>query len=260
MIFTPPFHFELQYSKIFCVQNAKQTGKMIKKNALRSKSKLVLFDLDNTLLNGDSDHEWGEFLIRKGLVDERKHRMQNDMFYEQYQNSILDINDYVRFTLKPVLSLNHTQLSFMHSEFMSSSIRPLILSQARALVNDHLKANDFCIIITATNEYIAAPIAKEFKVNHFFGTSLEKFSRKKEFFYTGEISGTPCYQHGKVEKIKQWLKSRADLTLADSVFYSDSINDMPLLEQVSTPVVIDGDQKLVKIAVERGWEQRSLRN
>ena len=260
MIFTPPFHFELQYSKIFCVQNAKQTGKMIKKNALRSKSKLVLFDLDNTLLNGDSDHEWGEFLIRKGLVDEKKHRMQNDMFYEQYQNSILDINDYVRFTLKPVLSLNHTQLSFMHSEFMSSSIRPLILSQARALVNDHLKANDFCIIITATNEYIAAPIAKEFKVNHFFGTSLEKFSRKKEFFYTGEISGTPCYQHGKVEKIKQWLKSRADLTLADSVFYSDSINDMPLLEQVSTPVVIDGDQKLVKIAVERGWEQRSLRN
>jgi HAD superfamily hydrolase (TIGR01490 family) len=260
MIFTPPFHFELQYSKIFCVQNAKQTGKMIKKNALRSKSKLVLFDLDNTLLNGDSDHEWGEFLIRKGLVDERKHRMQNDMFYEQYQNSILDIYDYVRFTLKPVLSLNHTQLSFMHSEFMSSSIRPLILSQARALVNDHLKANDFCIIITATNEYIAAPIAKEFKVNHFFGTSLEKFSRKKEFFYTGEISGTPCYQHGKVEKIKQWLKSRADLTLADSVFYSDSINDIPLLEQVSTPVVIDGDQKLVKIAVERGWEQRSLRN
>ncbi|MDA9611753.1 HAD-IB family hydrolase [OM182 bacterium] len=233
---------------------------MIKKNALRSKSKLVLFDLDNTLLNGDSDHEWGEFLIRKGLVDERKHRMQNDMFYEQYQNSILDIYDYVRFTLKPVLSLNHTQLSFMHSEFMSSSIRPLILSQARALVNDHLKANDFCIIITATNEYIAAPIAKEFKVNHFFGTSLEKFSRKKEFFYTGEISGTPCYQHGKVEKIKQWLKSRADLTLADSVFYSDSINDIPLLEQVSTPVVIDGDQKLVKIAVERGWEQRSLRN
>ena len=233
---------------------------MIKKNALRSKSKLVLFDLDNTLLNGDSDHEWGEFLIRKGLVDERKHRMQNDMFYEQYQNSILDINDYVRFTLKPVLSLNHTQLSFMHSEFMSSSIRPLILSQARALVNDHLKANDFCIIITATNEYIAAPIAKEFKVNHFFGTSLEKFSRKKEFFYTGEISGTPCYQHGKVEKIKQWLKSRADLTLADSVFYSDSINDIPLLEQVSTPVVIDGDQKLAKIAVERGWEQRSLRN
>ena len=182
------------------------------------------------------------------------------MFYEQYQNSILDIYDYVRFTLKPVLSLNHTQLSFMHSEFMSSSIRPLILSQARALVNDHLKANDFCIIITATNEYIAAPIAKEFKVNHFFGTSLEKFSRKKEFFYTGEISGTPCYQHGKVEKIKQWLKSRADLTLADSVFYSDSINDIPLLEQVSTPVVIDGDQKLVKIAVERGWEQRSLRN
>jgi HAD superfamily hydrolase (TIGR01490 family) len=260
MIFTPPFHFELQYSKIVCVQNAKQTGKMIKKNALRSKSKLVLFDLDNTLLNGDSDHEWGEFLIRKGLVDERKHRMQNDMFYEQYQNSILDIYDYVRFTLKPVLSLNHTQLSFMHSEFMSSSIRPLILSQARALVNDHLKANDFCIIITATNEYIAAPIAKEFKVNHFFGTSLEKFSRKKEFFYTGEISGTPCYQHGKVEKIKQWLKSRADLTLADSVFYSDSINDIPLLEQVSTPVVIDGDQKLVKIAVERGWEQRSLRN
>ena len=233
---------------------------MIKKNASRSKSRLVLFDLDNTLLNGDSDHEWGEFLIRKGLVDEKKHRMQNDIFYEQYQNSILDINEYVLFTLKPVLNLNHSQLSFLHAEFMSSSIRPLILSQARSLVNDHLKANDFCIIITATNEYIAAPIAEEFKVNHFFGTSLVTYSREKEFFYTGEISGTPCYQHGKVEKIKQWLKFRDDLNLSDSIFYSDSINDLPLLEQVSTPIVINGDQKLIKIADERGWEQKSLRN
>jgi HAD superfamily hydrolase (TIGR01490 family) len=233
---------------------------MIKQNASRSKSRLVLFDLDNTLLNGDSDHEWGEFLIRKGLVDEKKHRMQNDIFYEQYQNSILDINEYVLFTLKPVLNLNHSQLSFMHTEFMSSSIKPLILSQARSLVNDHLKANDFCIIITATNEYIAAPIAEEFKVNHFFGTSLVTYSREKEFFYTGEISGTPCYQHGKVEKIKQWLKFRDDLNLSDSIFYSDSINDLPLLEQVSTPIVIDGDQKLIKIADERGWEQKSLRN
>lgn len=233
---------------------------MIKRNASGSKSKLVLFDLDNTLLNGDSDHAWGEFLVRKGLVDEEKHRMQNDVFYEQYQNSILDIKEYVRFTLKPVLSLDHTQLSSMHNEFMSSSIKPLILSQARSLVNDHLKANDFCIIITATNEYIAAPIAEEFKVNHFFGTSLETFSRKKKFFYTGEILGTPCYQHGKVEKIKQWLKSRADFNLSDSIFYSDSINDLPLLEQVNTPIVVDGDQKLIKIAVERGWEQRSLRN
>ncbi|MDA7683870.1 HAD-IB family hydrolase [bacterium] len=233
---------------------------MIKKNASRSKSRLVLFDLDNTLLNGDSDHEWGEFLIRKGLVDEKKHRMQNDIFYEQYQNSILDINEYVLFTLKPVLNLNHSQLNFMHTEFMSSSIKPLILSQARSLVNDHLKANDFCIIITATNEYIAAPIAEEFKVNHFFGTSLVTYPREKEFFYTGEISGTPCYQHGKVEKIKQWLKFRDDLNLSDSIFYSDSINDLPLLEQVSTPIVIDGDQKLIKIADERGWEQKSLRN
>lgn len=233
---------------------------MIKRNASRSKSKLVLFDLDNTLLNGDSDHEWGEFLIRKGLVDEEKHRMQNDVFYEQYRNSILDIKEYVRFTLKPVLNLDHTQLSSMHNEFMSSSIKPLILSQARSLVNHHLKADDFCIIITATNEYIAAPIAEEFKVNHFLGTSLETFSRKKEFFYTGEILGTPCYQHGKVEKIKQWLKSRTNFTLSDSIFYSDSINDLPLLEQVSTPIVVDGDQKLIKIAVERGWEQRSLRN
>ena len=232
---------------------------MVKKNLSKPKNKLVLFDLDNTLLNGDSDHEWGEFLIRKGLVNKEEHRRQNNMFYEQYQNSTLNIAEYVRFTLKPVLNFNHTQLSLLHTEFMSSAIKPLILSQARLLINDHQKADDFCIIITATNEYIAAPIAKEFKVNHFIGTSLKTCSRKEESFYTGEISGTPCYQHGKVKKINQWLESRDDLSLSDSIFYSDSINDLPLLEKVKVPIAIDGDEKLEKVAIERGWEQRSLR-
>lgn len=218
--------------------------------------RLALFDLDNTLLAGDSDHAWGEFLIGKQLVDEQTHRTENDRYYQQYREGKLDIHGYVRFTLQPILSLSKVQRLALHAEFMRKAITPLYLSKADAIVAQHRENGDLTIIITATNEFITQPIAERFQVEHLIATELEM---EKDRF-TGRIEGTPCYQLGKVEKLQHWLqKQSARMSLDDAIFYSDSINDLPLLERVATPVVVDPDAQLTEEARKRNWEIISFR-
>ncbi len=182
--------------------------------------RLALFDLDNTLLAGDSDHAWGEFLISKQLVEETTHRAENDRYYQQYREGKLDIHAYVRFTLQPILALSRAQRLALHAEFMRNAITPLYLPKADALVEQHLNAGDLTVIVTATNEFITQPIAERFRVEHLIATELEM---EKDRF-TGRIEGIPCYQFGKVEKLEKWLQRQtAKLRLNDAVFYSDSI-------------------------------------
>ena len=218
--------------------------------------RLALFDLDNTLLNGDSDHAWGEFLIHRGLVDENTHRDKNNLFYEDYLNENLDIQAYVSFTIEPIIKLTKEQRDILHEDFMAFTINSLILPKAKRLVLDHKSKGDLCIIITATNSFITKPIADIFQVDHLLATELEVEGGR----LTGRVSGIPCYQEGKLSRLQQWLeRSIENFSLENSTFYSDSINDLILLEAVGTPIVVDPDQKLLQISQERGWTGISLR-
>jgi len=218
---------------------------------------LALFDLDNTLLEGDSDHAWGEFLIGKKLVDEKAHRQKNDYFYDQYKQGALDIHGYVAFTLEPLLQFDSELRAQLQAEFMAQAVAPIVLTKGLALVHKHMEAGDFCIIITATNEFISAPIARLFKADLLIATELEINNGR----YTGNIAGTPCYQEGKVTKLNAWIsKQDTDFQLRDAIFYSDSINDLPLLQQVATPVAVDPDPQLQHKAKVEGWQVLSLRN
>ena len=221
-----------------------------------SSGKLALFDLDNTLLAGDSDYAWGEFLISKNLVDAAEHRRKNDWFYQQYTQGTLDIHSYVKFTLTPILELSAAERNQLHSEFMREAIAPLMLETALSLVAQHKEAGDFCVIITATNEFITTPIASLFQADHLLSTELEM----ENDHFTGNISGIPCYQSGKVEKLQQWLDSQnGEWQISESVFYSDSINDLALLNQVATPIVVDPDEQLREAAKNSAWKIISLR-
>lgn len=218
--------------------------------------RLALFDLDNTLLGGDSDHAWGEFLISKQLVDAETHRDKNDLFYQQYAEGNLDIHDYVRFTLAPILHLNQDELCGLHREFMEQFISPMRLTKAESLVKQHQLANDICVIVTATNEFITAPIANIFKVDALIATELEL----EDGYFTGNISGIPCFKMGKVDKLKLWLSMQGnDYNLENSCFYSDSINDLPLLNLVAKPIAVDPDPQLLEVARNNDWEIMSLR-
>ena len=218
--------------------------------------RLALFDLDNTLLGGDSDHAWGEFLINRGLVAEKDHRDTNDRFYKDYLEENLDIHAYVAFTLEPILAYTSKQRNALLADFMKHSIENMMLEKAQALVDTHKSRGDLCIVITATNSFITTPIAKAFKINNLISTEVEI----KQNYLTGKILGIPCYQQGKTEKLKQWLISQSGkLSLEDSIFYSDSINDLPLLEAVNEPVAVDPDYKLLQVSRERDWKVLSLR-
>ena len=219
--------------------------------------KLALFDLDNTLLEGDSDHAWGEFLIWKKLVDEKTHREKNDYFYKQYEQGVLDMHSYVAFTIEAILSLGSEQRAALHAEFMEHFIKSIILKEGLELVRAHNEAGDYCIIITATNEFIATPVAKLFAADLFIATELEIDGDK----YTGKISGTPCYQDGKVSKLKKWIDQQENrFNLSDAIFYTDSINDLPLLQEVAIPVAVDPDPNLHDKAESEGWKILTLRN
>ena len=222
-----------------------------------SSGKLALFDLDNTLLEGDSDHAWGEFLISNSLVEEKAHRDKNDHFYDQYKQGALDIHGYVAFTLEPVMQLDRIQRTQLLAEFMKQSVEPIILDKGRELVRTHLDAGDFCIIITATNEFISTPIATLLNADLIIATELQISND----MYNGKISGTPCYQDGKVSKLNAWLdQQETRFNLSDAVFYSDSINDLPLLQEVATPVAVDPDQRLLEKAESEGWKILTLRS
>lgn len=219
--------------------------------------RLALFDLDNTLLEGDSDHAWGEFLINRGLVDEEKHRAGNDQFYRDYLDESLDMHAYVAFSLDPILSYTIAQRNSLLADFMKQSIENMILKKAQALVDTHKSKGDLCVIITATSNIITIPIAEAFKIKHLIATEAEV----KKNYLTGKIVGVPCYKQGKIEKLKQWLIDQPnDLSLEDSIFYSDSINDLPLLEAANEAVAVDPDHKLLQLSRKRNWKILSLRD
>lgn len=220
-------------------------------------TRLAIFDLDNTLLGGDSDHAWGEFVIHAGLVEGDAHRRRNDAFYEQYKAGILDMNEYLEFAIAPVVGFSRQRLSELHDEFMRLFIEPIMLPAARALIEQHKTAGDLCMIVTATNRYVTEPIAKLLGVDVLIATDLQEENE----VYTGLISGIPCFQAGKIDKLRDWLAqcNRPELSLENSVFYSDSFNDIPLLEAAGEAVAVDPDDTLRAHALSQGWRIISLR-
>ena len=219
--------------------------------------KLALFDLDNTLLNGDSDFEWSQFLIRAGVLDRELFESRNIAFYEQYKAGTLDIHEFLDFQLKPLSRHSRKMLDEWHQQFMSESIMPMITQPARDLVKMHLEANDLCAIITATNSFVTSPIASEFGISSLIATEPEH--RNGEF--TGRVSGTPCFREGKITRLNDWLANQGWTleSFEDTVFYSDSLNDLPLLCRVKSPVAANPDATLRKHAEEHGWRIISLR-
>jgi HAD superfamily hydrolase (TIGR01490 family) len=219
--------------------------------------RLALFDLDNTLLTGDSDYEWGQFLVDHGVLDRESYEAQNRTYYEQYVAGTLDIHEYLGFALRPLTEHEPRDLERWHAEFMRLRILPMITTGARALVRGHLEVRDLCAIITATNSFVTAPIARAFGVEHLIATEPEMRAGR----FTGRVAGTPCFRNGKVARLEQWLASlgRALDDFAESVFYSDSHNDLSLLERVTRPVAVDPDEALAAEAARRGWAVISLR-
>lgn len=218
--------------------------------------RLVLFDLDNTLLVGDSDYEWGQFLVDRGILERASYEAQNRAYYDQYVAGRLDIHEYLGFALRPLAAHTREELEGWHAEFMAARIVPMIAPQARALVRAHREAGDLCAIITATNSFVTAPIAREFGVEHLIATEPE--SRHGRF--TGRVAGTPCFRDGKLRRLEEWLAGlgRRLADFAESAFYSDSHNDLPLLERVTHPVAVDPDEILRREASARGWQIISL--
>ena len=216
---------------------------------------LAIFDLDNTLLNGDSDYLWGQFLAQQGQVDGAFYEKENQRFYDEYVAGTLDIYEFLEFSLAPLSKLKMSELKKLHSQFMDERIRPIITTKSRALIQKHIEQEDTLLIITATNLFITAPIAEELNIPNILATEPELINNH----YTGKVSGTPCFREGKVDRLKIWLKETG-MNLADSYFYSDSHNDLPLLEMVTKPIAVDPDETLRSHAEMRGWEIISLKD
>ena len=219
--------------------------------------RLALFDLDNTLLTGDSDYEWGQFLVDRGVLERAAYEAQNRAYYEQYVQGTLDIHEYLGFALRPLAEHSPEQLARWHAEFMRDRVLPMITPAARELVRRHLREADLCAIVTATNRFVTAPIAREFGIAHLIATEPECRGGR----FTGRVAGTPCFREGKLRCLEQWLGGQARRLedFGESVFYSDSHNDLPLLERVTRPVAVDPDEALAAEAARRGWAVLTLR-
>lgn len=219
--------------------------------------KLALFDLDNTLLAGDSDFEWAQFLISKGVLDREVHEARNQEFYEAYKAGTLDIHAFLEFQLVPLARHPRAELDAWHREFMTSKILPMIGAPARRLVREHLGQGALAAIVTATNSFVTGPICREFGIAHLIAT-VPAFENG---CFTGAPRGTPAFKEGKIERVEAWLESLGLWwgAFETSHFYSDSHNDLPLLEKVTHPVAVDPDDTLEKRARERGWPLLSLR-
>ena len=213
--------------------------------------KLALFDLDHTLLPIDSDHSWGEFTIDLGWTDAATFRERNDAFYAHYQAGTLDIHEYVRFATEPACVRGPVEAAKAQNRYMDEVIRPRILPEAQALVRGHQRAGDTVMIVTATNEFVTRPIAQAFGVSELISVELE---RNAHGWITGEIKGTPSFREGKVTRVEQWLAGQG-LSWGDveMTFYSDSMNDLPLLEKAQHPVATNPDPRLRQWATQRGW-------
>lgn len=213
--------------------------------------KLALFDLDHTLIPLDSDYAWGEFTTRLGWTDAQEFGRRNDAFYADYQAGRLDVHDYVRFATDAARRQGPAASAAAHARFMREVIGPAITPQARALVQAHRDAGDTVLIVTATNEFVTRPIAQAFGVEELIAIEL---ARGPGGWITGEIAGTPSFREGKVARVADWLQARGlDWGGAEISFYSDSFNDLPLLEKAQHPVATNPDERLRAIATERGW-------
>jgi len=216
---------------------------------------LAIFDLDNTLLGGDSDYLWGVYLVERGIVDRAHYERENERYYQEYLAGTLDIDEFLRFTLQPLVAHSPEVLQRWRDDFMAEKIYPIILPKARRLLERHRRQGDRLLIITATNAFITRPIADELGVEHLIATEPEMHQGR----YTGGVAGVPCFREGKVVRLNAWLQENG-LTLKESCFYSDSHNDIPLLEQVTHPTAVDPDETLAGHAAMRDWPVISLRD
>lgn len=216
---------------------------------------LAIFDLDNTLIADDSDYLWGKFLVDQGIVDRLVYDKINAQFYEDYQNGTLDMMAFLRFALAPLAAHSIEQLNSWRQEFINTIIKPLLLDKAKALVEKHRAQGDTLLVITATNSFITAPIVALYGIANLIATTPESIDGK----YTGNVTGIPCFQEGKVTRLNEWLTLNNE-RLEGSYFYSDSHNDLPLLKLVDHPVAVDPDEKLHDFAIAQKWEIISLRD
>ena len=214
---------------------------------------LAIFDLDNTLLSGDSDYLWGQYLAEIGVVDAHSYETTNRRFYEEYQQGRLDIYAFLAFSMRPLAENASEDLLRWRARFIEQKILPLIGRAARELVEDHRRAGDTLLIVTATNSFVTSPIAELFDIPNLIGTDPEVQDGR----FTGRVAGIPSFREGKVARLQGWLKDTG-LTLHGSTFYSDSHNDLPLLELVDHPVAVDPDDTLRKYAQAAGWPIISL--
>ena len=215
---------------------------------------VTIFDLDETLIAGDSDHKWGQFLVDRRLVNTKKFKEINDRFYKQYKEGALNIDEYLNFSCSPLTQYSIEELHAFRSEFVAERITPIILKEAQNLVEEHRQQGDTLLVITATIEFITRPIVDEFGIDNLIAPEPEiVFDR-----YTGRTLGVPSFGEGKVTRLHQWLKSR-EISMDGSYFYSDSHNDLPLLRLVDNPVAVDPDQILKEEAEKKNWPIITLR-
>jgi len=215
---------------------------------------LAIFDLDNTLIEGDSDYAWGQFLVEKGLVEREFYERENQRFYDEYRQGTLDIREFLRFSLRPLAEHDPEVMLTLRQQFIEQRIAPMMLPAARYLLQQHREQGHILLIITATNRFVTELIAQQLGVDDIIATEPEKING----LYTGEVAGTPSFKEGKVERLNEWLK-RHGYNLASSWFYSDSHNDLPLLEQVTHPIAVDADETLKQHAETKGWPSITLR-
>lgn len=222
--------------------------------------RLAIFDLDNTLIAGDSDHAWGEFMVAEGMVDPQVYKDANDRFYEDYERGELDLAAYLNFSLEPLTRYSLEQLEQLHDTFLKRVVEPMMLAKAKALLKQHRDQGDYLLIITSTNGFITKPIAKALGVDDILATDAEIIADR----YTGKMTGIPCFQAGKITRLEQWLETAESQgfhgNLDDCYFYSDSLNDLPLMLKVANPVAVDPDDALRAHAENAGWSVISLRD
>ncbi|HEX8979472.1 MAG TPA: HAD family hydrolase [Parasulfuritortus sp.] len=216
---------------------------------------MALFDLDNTLLTSDSDYEWAQFLVGKGVLDREMYAARNEAFYEHYKAGTLDISEFLDFQLRPLAEHPRAQLDAWHAEFMQEKILPMIARGTWDLLARH--AGDLRVIVTATNSFVTAPIARHLGIEHLIATEPEQAGGE----FTGRVQGMPSFREGKIARLEQWLAERGGSwdAVAECWFYSDSLNDLPLLSRVHKPVAVDPDPTLKQHAEAAGWPIISLR-
>jgi HAD superfamily hydrolase (TIGR01490 family) len=216
-------------------------------------NELLIFDLDNTLLAGDSDRNWGIFLAEQKVVKE-SYLDESEKFYNNYYDGSLDIDGFLSFCLKPLIENDMSYLLELRKQFIEDKIKPIITEPGREIINQAIEDGKTVIIATATNDFVTRPIADLFNVRTLIATEFEVINQK----FTGKVLNTPCFREGKVSKVKKWVDDN-NFDLSKASFYSDSFNDLPLLEKVRNPVIVDGDDKLLEIGKNRNWDCISFR-